>query len=68
MVEKGFNYPDGGPDRAEAKEVAKEIPCLMLLKQKGLKEDGWRSAEFWWPILITPKNTKTSVFASKTME
>jgi hypothetical protein len=65
---KDFNSPDGGPDRTEAKKVAKGIPCLILLKQKGRKDDGWRDAEFWWPVLMTSENTKTCVFASETQE
>jgi Z1 domain len=62
-----FNTPDGGSDRTEAKKVAKEIPCLMLLKQKGEK-GGWCGAEFYWPVLITPENTKTCVYSSETQE
>ncbi len=67
---KDFNTPDGGADRTEAKNVAKKIPCLMLLKQKGRsgEKSGWRDAEFWWPVLMTPENTKTCVFASETQE
>jgi len=58
---KDFNTPDGGLDRTEAKKVAKEIPCLMLLKQKGRKSDDWQGEEFWWPVLITPENTKSHI-------
>jgi len=66
---KDFNTPDGGPDRTEAKKVAKEIPCLMLLKQKGYEGNAkWRGAEFYWPVLITPENTKTCVYSSETQE
>jgi len=63
-----YDAPDDGKtDRPLAMEVAKQIPCLLLLKQKGLKEQGWRDAEFWWPVFVCPENTKTSVFAAETI-
>jgi len=58
---------DGNTDRRIARSVANETACLILLKQNGLKENGWRDAEFWWPILITPLNSRPAVFASETM-
>lgn len=33
-------------DLMEAKEMAKTEPTLMLMKQNGLVENGWRGAEF----------------------
>lgn len=35
----------------------------MLLRQNGLKEDGWRDTPFYWPVLIVPKNIKKVVYA-----
>jgi len=62
------NAPDNtDTDRIIAKNVATETACLILLKQNGQKDDGWRDAEFWWPILITPSNSRPAVFASETM-
>ena len=58
---------DGQIDIPIAKRVAVETPCLMLLKQEGLLEKGWRDCEFWWPVLLTPSNTRTSIFASETI-
>jgi hypothetical protein len=58
---------DGNTDRRIAVRAAAETPCLILLKQTGLKENGWRNGEFWWPILITPANSRPAVFASKTI-
>lgn len=58
---------DGKTDRIIAKSVASETACLILLKQNGFKENGWRDAEFWWPILMTPLNSKRAIFASKTI-
>jgi hypothetical protein len=58
---------DGNTDRMIARNVANETACLILLKQNGLKLSGWRDAEFWWPILMTPLNSRPAVFASETM-
>jgi hypothetical protein len=61
------NAPDNSrTDTTIAKNIAKEIPCLILLKQLGKEKDsGWRDAQFWWPILVTPENAKTAVFATE---
>lgn len=58
---------DGNTDRRIARNVSNETACLILLKQNGLKVNGWRDAEFWWPILMTPLNSRPAVFASETM-
>lgn len=51
-----------------AREIALDIPALILLRQNGKEENGWRGSPFWWPVLIVPKNTKTVIFASDTIE
>jgi hypothetical protein len=62
------NAPDDRrTDIPIARGVAIETPCLILLKQNGLFASGWRDAEFWWPILFTPANTRTAVFAIETV-
>jgi hypothetical protein len=58
---------DGKTDIPKARSVATETPCLILLKQNGSAELGWKDAEFWWPILFTPENTKTAIFATETI-
>jgi hypothetical protein len=58
---------DGNTDRRIARSVANETACLILLKQNGLKDNGWRDAEFWWPVLMAPLNSRPAVFASETM-
>lgn len=55
---------DGKTDLLEAKKVASEIPCLILLRQKGAEiPHCWRDAEFWWPVLVAPGNASTSIFS-----
>lgn len=58
---------DGNTDRRIARNVANVTACIILLKQNGLKDNGWRDSEFWWPILMTPQNSRPAVFASETM-
>ena len=56
--------PDSEKDLTDAKMIAKDIPVLMLLRQNGLEEQGWRGSPFWWPVLVAPENTRTVIFAS----
>ncbi|MGR5988701.1 hypothetical protein ACT7CT_24875 [Bacillus sanguinis] len=51
-----------------AKQVATDIPALILLRQEGKEENGWRGCQFWWPVLVTPENTKTAIYTSKTLD
>jgi hypothetical protein len=80
LVRKGRNVkrireggrPENAPDTPQregviAKRVSTDTPSLMLLRQNGTKEDGWRDAEFWWPVLMTPQNTEVTIFAEETV-
>jgi hypothetical protein len=51
-----------------AKQVATDIPALILLRQNGDQEMGWRGCPFWWPVLVTPANTPTVIFTSEANE
>ncbi|MBU9710543.1 hypothetical protein KS419_02150 [Bacillus tamaricis] len=51
-----------------AKQFATDIPALILLRQNGDEEKGWRGCPFWWPVLVTPGNTQTVIFASEANE
>lgn len=59
---------DGKTDIPKAKGVAAETPCLILLKQTGSESLGWEDVPFWWPVLLTPANARTAVFATKTLD
>ena len=59
---------DGNTDRVIARQEAVETACLILLRQNGRKSNGWRDAEFWWPILMTPRNSRPAIFASETVK
>lgn len=55
--------PDnGGDERKMAREIAIESPCLILLHEKGNNEC-WKFREFWWPVLIVPRNAPKTVYA-----
>jgi len=62
--------PDGGSGRSArtiAKEIAIDIPALILSRENGLKEKGWRDTPFWWPVLMNPENTEAAIFAEETI-
>lgn len=60
------NAPDTKQQSELARERAVDIPVLMLLRQNGDQEQGWRGLPFWWPVIVTPQNAVTSIFASDT--
>jgi hypothetical protein len=61
------NAPDTPHVEGEiAKQAAIDIPILMLFRQNGREEDGWRNCPFWWPVLRAPRSTPTVIYASET--
>lgn len=52
-------------DLKTAKEMAKEIPTIVLMKQNGKKEKGWKDGDFYWPILVVQNNINTAVYTSE---
>jgi len=59
------NSPDSYQEKGQARRLAEEVPALILLRQKGEESAGWSGTPFWWPVLVTPSNTKTVVFSSE---
>jgi hypothetical protein len=57
--------PDTKQQENRAKEKAKSIPVLMLLRQEGSESQGWRGLPFWWPVIVVPRDAVTSVFAAE---
>lgn len=41
-------------------------PALVLLRQDGGSDLGWKAGPFWWPMLASPPQTSSCVFATKT--
>jgi len=61
--------PDTGKtDTDPAREIAVDIPALILIRQNGSAEIGWRGCPFWWPVLIAPKKMRPVIFASKLVD
>ncbi len=57
--------PDTGHVEGKiANEFAVDVPILMLFRQNGLEEQGWRGYPFWWPVIFCPQNTQTAIFES----
>ena len=51
-----------------AKAVGIENPVLILIRQNGKKEQGWRDTPFWWPVIHAQKNVRTTIFANETTD
>lgn len=60
---KGFNS-----ELKIAKDLAVETPALILLRQNGEEDKGWRGSPFWWPVLVTPASTPPVIFANETVD
>lgn len=64
---------DGNTDTPLAKELAKDKPVIMLLRQNGKKvlDDqrrniGWNNAPFYWPVLLPQASISPVMFAIDT--
>lgn len=53
---------------AIAREYAKDKPMLMLFRQNGDEEKGWRGAPFYWPLLVAAGKVPTTIYANETTE
>jgi hypothetical protein len=49
-----------------AQQFATDRPMLMLIRQNGLEDRGWRGTPFYWPVIVAPQNTRTAIFAHET--
>lgn len=60
-----FDAPDAANVEGRiAHNTAIHSPMLVLFRQKGEKDKGWRDCPFWWPVLYMPQRMGTVVFAS----
>lgn len=51
--------------RALVREATRTAPALILLKQNGIPDLGWKAGPFWWPMLASPPQAAPCVFATK---
>jgi hypothetical protein len=62
-----YDAPDTSHvEGAIAKRDAIDVPMLMLFRQNGMEEQGWRGTPFYWPVIWAPKNTRTAVYSHLT--
>ena len=57
-----IDAPEAGGEIKIDKKNAIDRPVLVLLKQNGSKDLGWRGTAFYWPVLTTPQNMKAGIF------
>lgn len=57
-----IDAPEAGGEINIDKKNAIDRPVLVLLKQNGLKDLGWRGTAFFWPVLTTPQNMNAGIF------
>lgn len=53
---------DGRSDTAPSREIAVDRPVLMLLRQNGNEEQGWRNTPFYWPVFVVQQNAVSGIF------
>lgn len=64
-----FDAPDTSHIEGEiARKYALTNPMLMLFRENGKTEQGWRGHPFWWPVIVIPRDAQVSIFASKTIK
>jgi hypothetical protein len=60
---------DGRTDLSPARNLAIDIPVLMLIRENGNRmvydniNFGWNDASFYWPVLVTQSNVKPAMFS-----
>ena len=57
-----IDAPEGGSEIIVDKEAAVDRPVLVLLRQNGSYEQGWRNTPFYWPVLTMPQNMQSGIF------
>jgi hypothetical protein len=62
------NSPDTKQEHEVVRATHPTAPLLMLFREEGSREDGWRDHPFWWPVLVAPETTETVVFASELVD
>jgi hypothetical protein len=64
-----FDAPDTSHVEGEiARRYSRRIPMLMLFRQEGSEDLGWKGTPFWWPVLFIPTDRETVVFAKSILD
>lgn len=59
------NSPDTKQQADLARSQATSAPLLMMFRQNGLEDQGWKGLPFWWPIVVAPVGGAPVVFADQ---
>jgi len=51
--------------RALVREPTRIAPAIVLLEQIGGPDLGWKAGPFWWPMLASPPQASSCVFATR---
>lgn len=67
----GPPYFSDSPDTAQregavARRVAIDMPMLIMIRQNGTEEQGWKGTPFYWPVIMAQENIPVSIFAHET--
>jgi hypothetical protein len=67
----GPPYFSDAPDTAQregaiARRVAIDIPMLIMIRQNGTEEQGWKGVPFYWPVIMAQESIPVSIFAHET--
>ncbi|RAI79785.1 MULTISPECIES: Z1 domain-containing protein [Macrococcoides] len=55
--------PDNGQDELkQSYQLGTTHPTVMLLRQNGNENEGWRGGPFYWPVIVAPTQMNTIVF------
>jgi len=55
---------DGRTDLAPARAKAIDLPVLMLIRENGNADQGWRDTPFYWPVLVVQQNVRSAVYGN----
>jgi len=67
----GVPYFSDAPDTAQregaiARRVAIDMPMLIMIRQNGTEEQGWKGTPFYWPVIMAQESIPLSIFAHET--
>ena len=57
-----IDAPESGGEIKIDRKNATDRPVLVLLKQNGTIEQGWRGTAFYWPVLTLPEKMEAGIF------
>lgn len=56
---------DGQKESPYVKSEAKDVPVLLMQKEKGNKTKGWLGYDFYWPVLCLPQEMESTAYCPR---